>query len=68
MTRPGGIASLIMMQLPVIRARRFGGMVLPYLLALGAGDALHLARALHLGEPGPQIGICHVAVPFDGNR
>jgi branched-chain amino acid transport system permease protein len=34
---PGGIASLIMMQLPVIRARRFGALLVPYLLALGAG-------------------------------
>lgn len=34
---PGGIASLIMMQLPVIRARRFGALVVPYLLALAAG-------------------------------
>jgi branched-chain amino acid transport system permease protein len=34
---PGGIASLIMMQLPVIRARRFGALIVPYLLALGAG-------------------------------
>ena len=34
---PGGIASLLMMQLPVIRARRFGELVPPYLLALAAG-------------------------------
>ena len=34
---PGGIASLIMMQLPVIRARRFGSLAVPYLLALAAG-------------------------------
>ncbi|MFZ1908406.1 MAG: branched-chain amino acid ABC transporter permease [Burkholderiales bacterium] len=34
---PGGIASLIMMQLPVIRAKRFGALVVPYLLALAAG-------------------------------
>ena len=34
---PGGIASLIMMQLPLIRARRFGELLLPYLLALAAG-------------------------------
>jgi branched-chain amino acid transport system permease protein len=34
---PGGIASLIMMQLPVIRARRFGRLIVPYLLALAAG-------------------------------
>jgi len=34
---PGGIASLIMMQLPVIRARRLRALALPYLLALAAG-------------------------------
>ncbi|HUJ86245.1 MAG TPA: branched-chain amino acid ABC transporter permease [Burkholderiales bacterium] len=34
---PGGIASIIMMQLPVIRAGRFRALVLPYLLALAAG-------------------------------
>ncbi|MDA8109704.1 MAG: branched-chain amino acid ABC transporter permease [Betaproteobacteria bacterium] len=34
---PGGIASLVAMQLPVIRARRFGELALPYLLALAAG-------------------------------
>ena len=30
---PGGIASLILMQIPVIRARRFGELLLPYALA-----------------------------------
>jgi len=34
---PGGIASLIMMQLPVIRAGRLRELALPYLLALAAG-------------------------------
>ncbi|MGA8048807.1 MAG: branched-chain amino acid ABC transporter permease [Burkholderiales bacterium] len=34
---PGGIASLLMMQLPVIRAGRFGRLLVPYLLALAAG-------------------------------
>jgi len=34
---PGGIASLVMMQLPVIRARRFGALVPTYLLALACG-------------------------------
>ena len=33
---PGGIASIILMQIPVIRARRFGELVLPYALAAGA--------------------------------
>jgi len=33
---PGGIASLILMQIPVIRARRFGELLRPYLIALAA--------------------------------
>jgi branched-chain amino acid transport system permease protein len=33
---PGGIASLILMQFPVIRARRFGKLAWPYCLAAGA--------------------------------
>jgi branched-chain amino acid transport system permease protein len=33
---PGGIASLILMQFPVIRARRFGELLRPYLVALAA--------------------------------
>lgn len=33
---PGGIASIILMQIPVIRARRFGELVLPYALAAAA--------------------------------
>jgi len=34
---PGGIASLLMMQLPIIRAGRFRRLLVPYLLALAAG-------------------------------
>jgi branched-chain amino acid transport system permease protein len=34
---PGGLAALIVMQLPAIRARRFGELVPSYLLALAAG-------------------------------
>jgi branched-chain amino acid transport system permease protein len=30
---PGGLASLLLMQIPVIRARRFGELLVPYLLA-----------------------------------
>jgi branched-chain amino acid transport system permease protein len=33
---PGGIASLVLMQLPVVRARRFGELAAPYAAALGA--------------------------------
>src|SRR5204863_9640367 len=34
---PGGIASLLLMQIPLIRARRLGELALPYALAAGAG-------------------------------
>jgi len=34
---PGGIASLLLMQIPVIRARRLGELAVPYALAAGAG-------------------------------
>jgi len=33
---PGGIASLLLMQIPVIRARRLGELAVPYALAAGA--------------------------------
>ncbi len=33
---PGGIASILLMQIPVIRARRFRELLLPYATALGA--------------------------------
>ncbi len=33
---PGGIASLVLMQIPAIRARRFGELAWPYCLAAGA--------------------------------
>jgi branched-chain amino acid transport system permease protein len=34
---PGGIASILLMQIPVIRARRLGELAVPYGLAAGAG-------------------------------
>jgi len=34
---PGGIASILLMQIPVIRARRLGELALPYALAAAAG-------------------------------
>jgi len=34
---PGGIASLLLMQIPIIRARRLGELAVPYALAAGAG-------------------------------
>jgi len=34
---PGGIASILLMQIPVLRARRFGELALPYALAAAAG-------------------------------
>ena len=34
---PGGVASILLMQIPILRARRFGEMALPYALAAAAG-------------------------------
>jgi branched-chain amino acid transport system permease protein len=46
---PGGLASLLLMQIPVIRARRFGELVMPYLLA-GAAAAVALAGLIGIVE------------------
>jgi branched-chain amino acid transport system permease protein len=46
---PGGVASLLLMQLPVIRARRFGRLALPY-AAAGAAAAVALAGLIGLVE------------------
>jgi branched-chain amino acid transport system permease protein len=43
---PGGIASLVMMQIPIIRARRFGEILPAYLLAAAAFLVLLLALVL----------------------
>ncbi len=49
MYAPGGIASLILMQLAAIRARRFGELVVPYLLA-GSAALLALAGLIGIVE------------------
>ena len=46
---PGGVASLLLMQLPLIRARRFGLLALPY-AAAGAAGALALAGLIGIVE------------------
>ena len=46
---PGGIASLIMMQLPLIRARRFGALLVPY---LARARGLRPGRARRPGRRG----------------
>lgn len=46
---PGGLASLLLMQIPVIRARRFGELLLPYLLA-GAAALLSLCSLIGIVE------------------
>jgi len=68
---PGGIASLILMQIPVIRARRFGQLALPYALAAGAA-LLALAGLIgivemvyRLSEQGASTELTAFAVTFD---
>ncbi len=46
---PGGLASLLLMQIPVIRARRFRELLMPYLLA-GASSAIALAGLIGIVE------------------
>ena len=46
---PGGLASLVMMQIPVLRARRFGALLLPYAAAAGAA-ALAMAGLIGVTE------------------
>ena len=46
---PGGLASLVLMQLPVLRARRFGALALPYAAAAGAA-ALAIAGLIGVVE------------------
>jgi branched-chain amino acid transport system permease protein len=68
---PGGIASIVLMQIPVIRARRFGELVLPYAAALGA--ALVAAAGLigivemvyRLSEPGAATVLQVAGLSFD---
>jgi len=46
---PGGLASLLLMHIPLLRARRLGRLALPYLLAAGA-SALALAGLIGVVE------------------
>ena len=68
---PGGLASLLLMQIPVLRARRMGELAVPYLLAGGAG-LLALAgvigiveMAYRLSEQGASTVLTLLGVSFD---
>ncbi len=68
---PGGLASLLLMQIPVLRARRMGELAVPYLLAGGAG-LLALAgvigiveMAYRLSEQGASTVLTAFAWQFD---
>jgi branched-chain amino acid transport system permease protein len=68
---PGGIASIVLMQLPVIRARRFGELLLPYGAALGAalvalaGLIGIVEMVYRLSEPGASTVLDVAGVSFD---
>ena len=68
---PGGIASLLLMQLPVIRARRFGELVPPYCLAAGAalvalaGLIGIVEMVYRLSEPGASTVFALPGLSFD---
>jgi branched-chain amino acid transport system permease protein len=68
---PGGLASLVLMQIPVLRARRFGEIVWPYALA-GAAALVALAGLIglvemvyRLSEPGAATVIELPGASFD---
>ncbi len=68
---PGGMASLILMQIPVIRARRFGELLLPYALAAGAalvalaGLIGMVEMVYRLSEQGASTVLTVLEVSFD---
>jgi len=71
---PGGIASLVLMQIPVIRARRFGELVVPYLVALLA-SLIALAGLIgmvemvyRLSEQGASTELTVFGVAFDAKH
>ena len=68
---PGGIASLILIQLAAIRARRFGELVVPYLLA-GSAALLALAGLIgivemvyHLSDTSSSPQMALLGIDFD---
>ena len=68
---PGGVASLLLMQLPVIRARRFGELMYPYCLAAGtalvalAGLIGIVEMVYRLSEPGASTVFTVAGLSFD---
>lgn len=71
---PGGIASLVLMQIPVIRARRFGGLAAPYLAAFAAA-LLALAGLIgivemvyRLSEQGARTELTLLGFAFDARN
>jgi len=68
---PGGVASLLLMQLPVIRARRFGELMYPYCLAAGtalvalAGLIGIVEMVYRLSEPGASTVLTVAGLSFD---
>jgi branched-chain amino acid transport system permease protein len=68
---PGGIASLILMQFPVIRAGRWRELLLPYAFAALAGlvalaGVIGLVEMVYrLSEPGASTVLTLLGVPFD---
>jgi branched-chain amino acid transport system permease protein len=68
---PGGIASLILMQLPVIRAARWRELLVPYALAALAGllaiaGVIGLVEMVYrLSEPGASTVLSILGLPFD---
>ena len=67
----GGIASLVLMQLPVLRARRFGELAPPYLAALGAalvtlaGLIGIVEMVYRLSEQGASTVVQFAGISFD---
>jgi len=68
---PGGIASIVLMQVPVIRARRFGELMPPYAAALGAalvalaGLIGIVEMVYRFSEPGASAVLTVLGLAFD---
>lgn len=71
---PGGIASLVLMQIPAIRAQRFGELVWPYCLAAGAGlialaGLIGLVEMVYrLSDPDAGTQLALLGVAFDAKN